>query len=249
MSGVTSDLRDGIRTIEFFHERGNSLPASSLRALADAFHQAGSDPSTRAVVLRSRGEGAFCGGASFDELLAVKSESQGEEFFMGFARLILAMRSCPKFIVTRVQGKVVGGGVGVVAASDYAVAHASASLRLSELALGIGPFVVGPVIERKIGPGAFSQMAIDTEWRTASWAKERGLYAEVYDRVEDLETIVGEMALKFSRMSHAATSTLKTALYEGTDHWTTLLETRAAISGRLVLTPEARAIIEGLSKR
>ena len=178
-------------TCAFGHPKSNSLPASVLRALADGDHARSVRATTCAsILLRSYGTGAFCAGASFDELVAIRDAAAGKEFFMGFARVILAMTRCPKPIVTRVHGKVVGGGVGIVAASDYAMATEKAALRLSELAVGIGPFVVGPVIEHKIGPGAFSAMAIDADWRDAAWGERNGLYARIVENVDALDAAV-----------------------------------------------------------
>jgi methylglutaconyl-CoA hydratase len=174
---VSTVVNAGIADVCFGHPKSNSLPASVLRELAEQIGAAGSRGDVQVILLRSYGTSAFCAGASFDELAAIQNESAGKEFFMGFARVILAMTRCPKPIVTRVHGKVVGGGVGVVAAADYAIATDRAALRLSELAVGIGPFVVGPVIEHRVGPGAFAAMAIDADWRDAHWGERHGLYA------------------------------------------------------------------------
>lgn len=171
---VRSSYHHGITTIEFFHPQSNSLPGKILDELAQAIHGAGNDMETKLVILRSAGEKAFCAGASFDELAAIQNEEQGLEFFSGFAHVINAIRTCPKFVIARIQGKCVGGGVGIAAAADYAIAMEGADVKLSELAVGIGPFVVGPAVERKIGVAAFSQLAIDaTMWRNAEWARKK----------------------------------------------------------------------------
>ena len=181
---VTSHTEHGITTIEFFHPQSNSLPAKILDTLAQEIHYAGTHD-TKVVILRSAGSGAFCGGASFNELLEVKNEKEGFEFFSGFANVINAMRKCTKLIIGRIHGKCVGGGVGLAAAVDYAIAYKDSEVKLSELALGIGPFVVAPVIEKKMGVAAFSQLAIDaTMWRPADWARKRGLFAELHPDVE-----------------------------------------------------------------
>src|SRR6478735_821052 len=187
---VSSIVANGVADICFGHPKSNSLPAPVLRALADQITAAGTRADVRVILLRSYGVGPFCAGASFTELSAIRDAAAGKEFFLGFARVILAMTRCPKPIVTRVHGKVVGGGVGIVAASDYAMATDRAALRLSELAVGIGPFVVGPVIEHKIGPGAFSAMAIDADWRDASWGERHGLYARIAENGDALDAIV-----------------------------------------------------------
>ncbi len=243
---VTSRLDGGIATVSFFHPKGNSLPGALLALLAEQVTAAGNDARARVIVLRSEGEGAFCAGASFQELQAITTAEQGTAFFMGFARLILAMVRCPKFVIARVQGKAVGGGVGVIAASDYALAHAGAAVKLSELAVGIGPFVVGPVIERKIGPAAFGALAVHaTGWRDAGWARDRGLFADTHDSVEALDTAVDSLARELAGSSPEAMARLKRVLWQGTDHWEALLPERAAMSGALVLTDFARKAIAG----
>lgn len=244
--GVT--LNAGVATITFFHPKGNSLPGSLLRALANEVTQVSSNAEAKVVVLASQGDSAFCGGASFAELQSIKDKAQGKEFFSGFARLILAMKSCPKFIIARVQARAVGGGVGVAAAADYALATASASAKLSELALGIGPFVVGPAVERKIGTAAFTAMSIDYDWRDATWCKQHGLYNEVYSGVSELDTAIQDLAKKLAATSPEAMAKLKAIFWEGTEHWNRLLEERAAFSGQLVLSEFTRNYIANFSK-
>jgi methylglutaconyl-CoA hydratase len=245
---VSSRAQDGIIDICFGHPKSNSLPSSVLRSLADAIATAGSQADARVIVLRSYGSGAFCAGASFDELAAIRDAPAGKEFFMGFARVILAMTQNPKPIITRVQGKAVGGGVGIVAASDYAIATSNASLRLSELAVGIGPFVVGPVIERKIGPGAFGAMAIDADWRDANWGEQHGLYARLADDTASLDTSVSELASKLVAANPEAIARIKRIAWSDTDNWPRLLEERAAMSGTLVLSDYTRNAIAAFVK-
>jgi methylglutaconyl-CoA hydratase len=240
---VSSYVVDGIADVSFGHPKSNSLPASVLKALADEITSLGARDDVKVILLRSYGTSAFCAGASFDELAAIRDASQGKEFFMGFARVILAMTRCPKAIVTRVHGKVVGGGVGVVAASDYAIATNKAALRLSELAVGIGPFVVGPVIEHKIGAGAFAAMAIDADWRDASWGERHGLLARVVDDVATLDTAVTDFAKKLAASNPDAVTRIKRVTWKGTDQWPALLEERAAMSGSLVLSDYTRNAI------
>jgi methylglutaconyl-CoA hydratase len=241
---VRTDLRDGIATVTFAHPKGNSLPAALLRALADAVGAVGRERDARVVVLRSEGNGPFCAGASFDELTRIADAEQGKEFFMGFARLILAMRDCPKFVIARVHGRAVGGGVGVTAAADYAIAVSSAQVKLSELAVGIGPFVVGPAIERKIGLAAFQTLAVDaTSWRDALWAERVGLFARVVERVDELDAAVQTLATRLARSNPEAMARMKAVFWEGTGHWPALLEQRAAMSGTLVLSDFTRQAI------
>lgn len=242
---VKSELHKGITTIEFFHPQSNSLPGKILEELALAIKHAGDDPNTLVVILRSAGEKAFCAGASFDELAAIKTEAEGLKFFSGFAHVINAMRHCPKFIIGRIQGKCVGGGVGLAAAVDYAIATEGADVKLSELAVGIGPFVVGPAVERKIGTAAFSVLAIDaTGWRNAEWAKRKGLFAEVHENVINMDEAVQRLAHHLSHSSPEAMTEMKKIFWKGTEHWDKLLLERAAISGRLVLSDFTKQAIE-----
>jgi methylglutaconyl-CoA hydratase len=241
---VSVTTEGGITTIEFAHPKGNSLPGALLRRLAESVDEAGRAQDSRVIVLRSAGAGPFCGGASFDELRAIRDIRGGTDFFMGFARLILAMRRCPKLVVARVHGKAVGGGVGVAAAADYAIAASGAAVRLSELAVGIGPFVVGPAVERKVGAAAFQALSIDAaSWRDAAWAERHGLYAQVVDDVSALDAAVRGLADRLAASSPDAMTALKRVFWEGTEHWEALLPERAAISGRLVLGEFARRAI------
>ncbi|MEQ8702359.1 MAG: enoyl-CoA hydratase/isomerase family protein [Phaeodactylibacter sp.] len=238
LGAVTMDISaKGIARITFEHPASNSLPGRLLAQLAETITTAGKDPAVKVIILQSAGDRAFCGGASFDELIAIKDLDTGKRFFMGFANVINAMRKCPKFIIGRIQGKAVGGGVGLCSATDYCIASQWASVKLSELAIGIGPFVVGPAVERKVGKSAMTQMAINaSEWRTAQWAKEKGLFAEVFDTVEQLDAYVSHLAEKLSTYSPEAMRQLKAVFWEEAQNWDELLETRAAVSGELVLS-------------
>jgi len=236
-------LADGVATVRFTHPKGNSLPAALLALIATEIRRLGATDDARVIVLRSGESGPFCAGASFDELKSIRDAAGGKEFFMGFARVILAMTRCPKPIIARVHGKTVGGGVGLIAAADYAMAVESASVRLSELAVGIGPFVVGPVIQRKIGLGGFSAMAIDAEWRSARWAEEFGLYSRVFDSVNALDSGLESFARKLAKLNPQALTRLKSIFWQGTDEWERLLEERAEMSGQLVLSDFTRNAI------
>jgi methylglutaconyl-CoA hydratase len=242
---ATSHNKDGVTTIEFFHPQSNSLPSKILEQLAQEIQSAGADNETKVIILRSGGDGAFCAGASFDELASIKSEVEGLKFFSGFANVINAMRICKKIIVGRIQGKCVGGGVGLAAAVDYAIAIDKAEVKLSELAVGIGPFVVGPVIERKIGTSAFGELAIDaSQWRNADWAKQKGLFAEVHNDIGNLDESVNRLAGSLSHSNPDAMAKIKNILWKGTENWDKLLKERAAISGRLVLSDFTKNAIE-----
>jgi methylglutaconyl-CoA hydratase len=247
---VKTERHDAVTTIEFFHPQGNSLPGRLLEAITHEVHGAGNDTHTRVIVLRSGGEKAFCAGASFDELLAVQTADQGFQFFSGFAHLINAMRKCPQFVIVRVQGKCVGGGVGIAAAADYAIATEGADVKLSELALGIGPFVVGPAVERKIGVSAFSSLAIDaTMWRDAEWARRRGLYAELHGQTAGMDESIQRLAGVLAHSNPEAMALLKASFWKGTEHWDQLLEERAAISGRLILSEFSRTALHKFRKK
>ena len=245
---VSSFVEDGIADVCFGHPKSNSLPSTVLRGLADEITAVGLRDDVRVVILRSYGTAAFCAGASFDELSSIRDKNAGKEFFLGFARVILAMTRCTKPIVTRVHGKAVGGGVGVVAASDYAIATESAALRLSELAVGIGPFVVGPAIERKVGPGPFAAMALDADWRDAAWGERHGLYSKLCATPSDLDEAVVKTAHALSQANPAAVQRIKEIAWSGTEHWPTLLDQRAEMSGTLVLSEYTRAAISKFGK-
>ncbi|RNI27780.1 enoyl-CoA hydratase/isomerase family protein [Rufibacter immobilis] len=240
----------GIGIISFFHPSHNSLPGAILNELAHTITQAGQDERVKVIVLKSEGERTFCAGASFDELISIEDKEQGLAFFSGFAKVINACRTCTKIVIGRVQGKAIGGGVGVAAATDYCFATQHAAVKLSEIAVGIGPFVVGPAVERKIGLAAFSQLSLDaTEFRSAEWAQEKGLYAEVFDSVEEMDAAVQAFAAKLAAYNPEALTALKQVFWQGTEHWDQLLVERAGISGTLVLSDFTRNFIQGFKKK
>lgn len=228
---------EGIATIGFFHPAQNSLPSALLNQLAAAITQAGNEANTRVIILKSEGDRTFCAGASFDELLQIKDKEAGAVFFSGFAKVINACRLSPKIVIARVQGKAVGGGVGLAAGADYCLATEAAAIKLSELAIGIGPFVISPAVIRKVGLAGFSQLTIRaTDFQSAQWAKEKGLYNEVYPDTASMDTALDELAKKLASYHPGALTGLKQILWEGTENWDDLLHQRAAISGELVLS-------------
>ena len=234
---INTTIADGVGTIEFFHPASNSLPGHLLADLANAVTEMGANPEVRVMVIKSAGDRAFCAGASFDELVAIDDFETGKLFFSGFANVINAMRKAPKIIIGRVQGKAVGGGVGMASAVDYCLATEAASVKLSELAIGIGPFVVGPAVERKVGKSAMSAMTINaTAWKTAEWGAEKGLYAEIFPDIPALDKAVDTLAAKLAASNPEAMAGLKATFIEGTEHWDELLAERAAMSGKLVLS-------------
>lgn len=237
-------IEHGIATVEFYHPASNSLPGAILTDLAKNINDLGIDDRVKVIILKSAGEKAFCAGASFDELIAIENKEQGLKFFSGFAHVINAMRKCHKLIIGRIHGKAVGGGVGLAAAVDYAIATEDASVKLSELAVGIGPFVVGPAVERKVGVSCFSQLAIDaTEWRSAEWAKKHGLYAEIHSNTDEMDEAIKTLAEKLAHSSPQAMWELKRIFWRGTEHWDQLLTERASVSGTLVLSDFTRNAI------
>ncbi|MGH7669517.1 MAG: enoyl-CoA hydratase/isomerase family protein [Gemmatimonadaceae bacterium] len=246
---VTMEIADGIATVSFGHPKGNSMPGALLKMLEVQIAAGGADPRVRVIVLRSEGTGPFCAGASFDELAAIDDAEVGKEFFSGFARVVLAMIRAPKFIVTRVHGKVAGGGVGLVAASDFSMAVGAASAKLSELAVGIGPFVVGPAIERKIGLAAFSAMAVDADWRDAAWCERHGLYSRVYNDPSEMDDAVGALAATLAKSNPDAMARLKQVFWAGTEDWDVLLAERAEMSGTLVLSEFTRTAIARFKRK
>ena len=241
----STTLKEGLLEICFFHPKHNSLPGELLAQLAAQITTAGQDPNVRVIILKSGDDRTFCAGASFDELMAINDFPTGKKFFMGFANVINACRKCPKLIIGRVQGKAVGGGVGVAAAVDYCVATKYASIKLSELNIGIGPFVVGPAVERKIGVSAMSQLAINADqFQSPDWAKAKGLYTEVYESAEAMDTAIDALADYLLSTNPEAQQLLKKVFWENCDHWDILLEQRAEMSGKLVLSEYTKSTLE-----
>jgi methylglutaconyl-CoA hydratase len=246
---VSVTIADGIGTISFSHPKSNSLPGALLRRLAEAITWLGKDAAARVIVLRSEGTGPFCAGASFDELVSIANIAEGTEFFSGFARVILAMVRAPKFVLVRVHGRTAGGGVGIVAAGDYTFAVRGASAKLSELAVGIGPFVVGPVIERRIGSGPYSAMSVDADWRDAEWGERHALYSRTFDDIASMDAAINALAGTLAASNPEAMAAMKRVFWEGTENWDTLLARRAAMSGTLVLSEFTRAAIAKFKAR
>ncbi len=243
-------IKNGIATIEFYHPASNSLPGNLLAKLAASIEDSGKNAAIRVIVLKSAGDRTFCAGASFDELVSISNELEGSHFFSGFAKLVSAMRKCPKLIIGRIQGKAVGGGVGIAAATDISYATNHAMVKLSELSIGIGPFVVGPIVQRKMGLPAFSQLTLEaTKWQSADWAKRNGLYADVFENISKLDGAVQELSTTLARSNPEAMSMLKKIFWEGTDHWDLLMQDRAKMSGKLVLSEFTSDAIKQFKKQ
>ncbi len=241
---ISLSIEKYIAVITFSHPVHNSMPGYLLADLAAHIKKVGDNPDVHVVILASGGDRTFCAGASFDELITITNSEDGKKFFLGFAQVINAIRKCPKIVICRVHGKAIGGGVGIAAAADYCMATNFGTIKLSELALGIGPFVIGPAVERKIGLSAFSQLALNaTEWQTAHWAKEKGLYHEVFDSIEQLDAYIDEFSQRLAATSTSALHALKQVLWHDTQHWDQLLDERAGISGRLVITEASQKAI------
>lgn len=242
---VNTHLKNGLATIEFFHPAHNSLPGDLLAKLAKTITEAGENDDVKVIILKSGGDRTFCAGASFNELMSINDAETGKVFFSGFANVLNAMRKCPKFIIGRIQGKAVGGGVGVASATDFCMATKFAAIKLSELNVGIGPFVVGPAVERKLGLSAFSQIAIDANtFYDAQWAKNKGLYAQVFETIEQLDAAVIAFAEKLCTYNPDAMAEMKKVFWLGTENWDELLLERAKISGRLVLSEFTKKTLE-----
>jgi methylglutaconyl-CoA hydratase len=234
---VNQEIQNNIATIEFFHPEKNSLPSHILAQLVETINSVGNNDAVKVIILKSGGDKTFCAGASFQELISINDAATGKIFFSGFANVINAMRKCPKFIIGRIQGKTVGGGVGIAAATDYCMATQFAAIKLSELNVGIGPFVVSPAIERKMGVSAMSQIAIDANsFYEATWAREKGLYASVFESIEEMDEAVQKFAEHLCTYNPEAMMEMKKIFWRGTEDWDNLLAERAAISGRLVLS-------------
>ena len=247
---IKSDSKDGVGTITFFHPQSNSMPGNLLRQLAAEIAKLGDTIEVKVIVLKSEGEKSFCAGASFDELIAINDLETGKHFFSGFAMVINAMRLAPKFIIARVQGKAVGGGVGIASSADYTFAVKNASIKLSELAVGIGPFVVGPAVERKVGTAAFCQLTINaTEWQSADWAKEKGLYADTFETIAEMDVAIDILSKKLASSNPEAMIMLKQVMWKGTEHWDSLLLERAAMSGALVLSDFTKNAINAFKQK
>jgi methylglutaconyl-CoA hydratase len=242
---VKQEIHNGVAHIEFFHPAHNALPGDLLAKLAQQITEAGKDSNVTVIVLRSGGERTFCAGASFNELINIDNEVSGKKFFSGFANVINAMRKCPKFIVGRVQGKTVGGGVGLASATDYCMATKYAAIKLSELNVGIGPFVVGPAVERKIGKSAMSQIAIDANsFYSAEWAKQKGLFTQVFESTEQMDEALASFTVNLCKYNPEAMKEMKYMFWKGTEDWDELLIERAQISGRLVLSDFTKQTLE-----
>lgn len=246
---VNSVVKTDRIEIEFYHPAGNSLPATLLTQLVNSIENA-ANSGPNVILLKSAGDRTFCAGASFEELSSINNKEEGLRFFSGFANVINAIRKCPKLVLTRVQGKAVGGGVGIIAASDYSIASKYASIRLSELAVGIGPFVIGPAVERKIGLSAFTKMSLTPdEWQTAQWAGDRDLFYEVFEDNAQVDAYIDDLIAKWNGYSPEAIASLKKIFWEGTGHWDELLSQRAAISGSLVLSDFTREAINAFKNK
>lgn len=229
-------IENKIATITFSHPASNSFPSELLQTLTDEIHQIAANSEVNVVILQSDGK-TFCAGASFDELLSITDFEAGKQFFSGFANVINAMRKCPKIIIGKIQGKAVGGGVGLISACDYAFAYQEAAIKLSEIAIGIGPFVIEPAVSRKIGKTAMSELTLQpNNWKSVDWAIEKGLFADVFDSLQELDAETLNFAKKLASYNPEALSEIKKVFWQGTENWDELLYERAAISGKLVLS-------------
>lgn len=245
---ILTTIDNKIACLEFGHPASNSFPSDLLNRLTNEFISLSNNSEVSVIVLKSSGSGAFCAGASFDELLAISNQEEATQFFSGFANVLNAMRNCSKIIVGRIHGKAVGGGVGIAAACDYALATTESAIKLSELAIGIGPFVIEPAVSRKIGKSTMAEMSIDTDWKRASWANQKGLYAKVFDSIEELDMEIEKLSNKLANYNPEALMEMKKVLWEGTENWNSLLYERAEISGKLILSEFSKNALNQLKK-
>ncbi|SFU27990.1 methylglutaconyl-CoA hydratase [Pustulibacterium marinum] len=246
---IKTTIQENIATVTFGHPASNSFPSALLQELTDTFHKLSLNKSISVIILESEGDRAFCAGASFDELVAIETIEDGKAFFSGFANVLNAMRTCTKLIIGKVQGKAVGGGVGLIAACDYVLATEKASIKLSEFTIGIGPFVIAPAVDRKIGKTALADITLNAhEWKTAQWAKETGLYTQVLPDTESLDQATQELAEKLNTYARKALRAMKHTLWKGTEDWEELLYDNAEISGRLALSEETKKALSKFKK-
>ncbi|MFN4299518.1 MAG: enoyl-CoA hydratase/isomerase family protein [Thermaurantimonas sp.] len=244
-SYVRTTIKERIAEVEFFHQAGNSLPSNMLKEVADAFKKLSGMADVSVIVLRSGGDKAFCGGASFDELIQIENLEQGKAFFSGFANVINAMRKAPQIVIGRIHGKAVGGGIGLACSCDYTFGTIHSHIKLSELAVGIGPFVVGPAIERKAGKAAFSEMALEPAvWKSAEWAHQKGIYQYLAKDQTELEEKTMALAMQLTEYNPQALFELKKIFWQNTENWDDLLLQRAEISGKLVLSDFTKSFIK-----
>ncbi|WP_456463435.1 enoyl-CoA hydratase/isomerase family protein [Lutibacter sp.] len=230
-------IQNNIATVEFYHPAGNSMPSELLNRLTVVFNELSKNEDVHVIILKSEQDKTFCAGASFNELVAISTIEEGKQFFLGFANVLNAMRNCSKLIIGRVQGKAVGGGVGLAAACDYCYATEQAAIKLSEFTIGIGPFVIAPAVKRKIGIAALSELTLDaTSWQNAYWAKEKGLFAKVFETIREMDLEVENLASKLSKYNPDSLKEMKKVLWADTEDWDDLLGKRAEISGKLVLS-------------
>ena len=242
-------IKNNIATITFGHPASNSFPSELLERLTNELISVGRNSSVAIIILKSQGEKAFCAGASFDELMAISNLKEGTQFFLGFANVINAMRTCEKLIIGCLQGKTVGGGVGLAAACDYVLATNQAAIKLSEFTIGIGPFVIEPAVKRKIGVSGVAELTLDaTSWKTAYWAKEKGLYAKVFETINELDAALETLSLQLASYNPDALLKMKKTLWQGTENWNTLLAERAAVSGELVVSEFTKKALQKFKK-
>jgi len=244
---IIYNIKNGIAKLQFSHPKSNAFPSALLQKLIDTIQILDTNNNVKIIILKSGGNRAFCAGASFNELLAIKTQEEGTRFFSGFANLLNAMRTCTKPIIGRIQGKAVGGGLGIIAACDYTFATEQAAVKLSELSIGIGPFVIAPAIERKIGISAFSDLSLSGTWHTADWCLKKGLYTHLFKDTQEMDTALKAFTNKLAGKSKDALSTMKKILWENTDNWDTLLYKRAAMSGKLVLRDSTKQILKNIT--
>ena len=184
-------------------ETRNAFDDALITELSDAFVDVGT---VRAVVLAGEGP-TFCSGADVEWMRRSVglSEEQNVADANALRRMLEAVDRCPAPVVAVVQGHALGGGVGLVAAADIAIAHERAAFAFSEVKLGIIPAVISPYALRKIGESAARRYFVTGERFDAATALRIGLVHEVTaDPAGALASILGELRTAAPRAARHA---------------------------------------------
>jgi methylglutaconyl-CoA hydratase len=244
---INYNIKDSVLHLEFGHPLGNSLPSNLLSGLKNSITTASTDDSIKVILLKSSGN-SFCGGASFNELVKIDNLEDATEFFMGFANLMLAIKECPKPVVAKVHGKSVGGGLGIIAASDWAIGTEKSSIRLSEISIGIGPFTIGPVLVRKIGVGNFQRLSLSADWIDSNWGLNSGLFQEICNS-DALETVTESRIEHFKKLDPISFAENKKLMWSFSDITEDSLRVKASNVSKLLLNQNTQSILKSLTSK
>lgn len=198
---IVSDGAHGARTLTLNRpERRNAIGPPMVGELHDALALAFGDEAVRTVVLTGAGK-AFCAGADFGQLTegqAPLATSRGD-----YAELLLALVRAPKPVVARVNGAAFGGGLGLVAASTFAVADAGAEFGTPEVNVGLFPMMIMAVLSRLVPRRRLLEMMLLGERLSADEALAHGLVGRVAP-AGGLDAEVDRLAAKLAQKSPAA---------------------------------------------